>query len=189
MTTIYFDFETGGLLPQHPSIQLAAIAYDDYTGKELGSFESKIAFDESKADDEALLMNSWDGNLWKNAPAPAEVAKNFADFLRPHCKVKMMSKRTGKPYYVAKGAAYNAPFDWPRLRELFGESFLPVSYHVRDILQRAIFHCDENAIEVESFKLTELCKLFGIETKGAHDALADVRMEAALYQKIVDQYK
>jgi DNA polymerase III epsilon subunit-like protein len=184
LTTIYFDFETGGTEPHHPSIQLAAIAVDDETGNELASFDERIAFDESKCDDEALLINSWDMDQWKNAPSPAVVAKRFAQFIEPHKCVKMVSKRTGKPYFVAKGAAYNAPFDWPRLRELFGDSFLPVSYLVRDVLQRVIFHFDENGNPPESFKLSEVCKHVGLDVNGAHDALADVRMTAALHHRI-----
>ncbi len=184
MTTIYFDFETGGVEPHHPSIHLAAIAVDDKSGKELDSFDQRITFDQSKCDPEALFMNNWDEEKWVHANPPSTVAKKFSNFIEPHKCVEMISKRTGKPYYVAKGAAYNAPFDWPRLRELFGESFLPVSYHVRDVLQRVIFHFDEKGGKPESFKLTDVCKHFGIEVKGAHDALVDVRLTAALYRKI-----
>jgi hypothetical protein len=32
MTTVFFDFETGGVLETQPSIQLAAVVVDDATG-------------------------------------------------------------------------------------------------------------------------------------------------------------
>lgn len=48
MITVYYDVETGGTEPQHPTIQLAAIAVDG--GKELGAFEQKIQFDEAACD-------------------------------------------------------------------------------------------------------------------------------------------
>ena len=185
MITIYFDFETGGLLPEHPSIQLAAIAVDDDTGKELGSFEQKIAFDPAKCDPEALKVNKWSEDDWKDAISPATTAAKFGNFIEAYKCVQMTSKRTGRPYQVAKGAGYNAvTFDWPRLRALFGESFLPVSYHIRDVLQRVIFHFDEHGNPPADFKLSTVAKHFGIETEGAHDALFDVRMTAAVYHKI-----
>lgn len=189
MTTIVFDFETGGILPEHPNIQLAAIAVDDDTGKELESFEQKIAFDPAKCDPEALKINGWKAENWTEAVTPAIAAQKFSRFLENHKCVQMMSKRTGKPYMVCKGAGYNAlTFDFPRLRAMFGEAFLPVSYHVRDVLQRVIFYFDENGNPPADFKLSTVCKHFGIETDGAHDALFDVRMTAALYQKIKPNY-
>lgn len=185
MTTIYFDFETGGVLPEHPSIQLAAIAVDDDSGKEIESFEQKIAFNPATCDPEALKLNDWNAENWNDSVSPAITAAKFSRFLEAHKSVQMMSKRTGKPYMVAKGAGYNAvTFDWPRLRALFGEAFLPVSYHVRDVLQRVIFYFDENGNPPDDFKLSTVCKHFGIETTGAHDALFDVRMTAALYHKL-----
>lgn len=185
MTTIYFDFETGGVLPEHPSIQLAAIAVDDKTGKELGAFEQKIQFDAYKCDPEALKLNGWSETNWIAAVAPTFAADRFARFIQPFKCVEMVSKKTGKPYLVAKGAGYNAlTFDWPRLRALFGSTFLPVSYHVRDVLQRVIFYFDEHGNAPKDFKLSTVCQHMGIDTTGAHDALADVRMTAALYAKI-----
>ena len=185
MTTIYFDFETGGVLPEHPSIQLAAIAVDDDSGQELGSFEQKIAFDVAACDPAALEINGWTTEAWKSAVAPSDCAALFARFIKPHQCVEMVSKRTGRPYYVVKASGYNAAsFDFPRLRELFGSLFLPVSYHIRDVLQRVIFYFDEHGNPPPDFKLSTVCKHFGIDTTGAHDALADVRMTAALYRKL-----
>ena len=42
---VFFDLETGGPERSHPIIQLAAIAVE--SGKELGTFERKLAFNES----------------------------------------------------------------------------------------------------------------------------------------------
>jgi len=187
MTTIYFDFETGGVLPEHPNIQLAAIAVDDATGGELAAFEQKIQFDPKQCATEALALNGWQEEAWKDAlPVPAVAAK-FDSFLAPHKCVRMVSKRTGSPYNVAKGAGYNAlTFDWPRLKALFGTRFLPMSYRVRDVLQRAVFYFDEHPDLrcPDDYKLSTICEYFGIKTEGAHDALVDVRLTAALYWKL-----
>jgi DNA polymerase III epsilon subunit-like protein len=185
--TIFFDFETGGVLPEQPSIQLAAIAVRDETGEELGWFEQKIVFEASKCDPEALKLNGWQAENWVTALSPAAVALKFSAFIEPYKCVEMISKKSGRPYRVAKAAGYNAlTFDWPRLRALFGTSFLPVSYHVRDVLQRVIFWFDEHGSPPENFKLTTVCEHFGIETKGAHNALVDVRLTAALYRKMAN---
>lgn len=187
-TTIFFDFETGGVLPKQPSIQLAAIAVDDGSGNEIEAFEQKIAFDLAACDPEALKINGWNADAWKDAVSPAMTAARFARFIEAHKCIQMTSKKSGRPYQVAKGAGYNAAtFDWPRLRELFGESFLPVSYHIRDVLQRVIFYFDENGNPPADFKLTTVCKHFGIDPTGAHDALTDVRLTAALYRRLIEK--
>jgi len=187
-STIYFDFETGGILPEHPSTQLAAIAVCDETGKELASFERKLKFDPLKCDPEALKINHWSADAWDQAVEPSVAAALFGRFIEPFKCVEMISKRTGRPYSVAKAAGYNAlTFDWPRLKELFGSSFLPVSYHVRDVLQRVIFWSDESGVKLTEHKLSTVCEHFGIETTGAHDALVDVRLTAALYRKIANE--
>lgn len=185
MKTIYFDFETGGV-KEEPSIQLAAIAVEDETGKEIASFERKIKFDPSACDPKALEINHYTAAAWKDAQSPLYVAGEFAVWLKPHCCIEMTSKR-GTPYYVAKGSGYNAlTFDWPRLRSLFGTGFLPVSYHIRDVLQRAMFWFDEhpNSPRPKDLKLSTVCEYFGIATEGSHDALVDVRLTAELARRL-----
>lgn len=185
--TIYFDLETGGLEPCHPNIQLAAIVMDDSTGEEIASFEQKIKFSESEADPEALRVNHYSPVAWKDAIAPAGAAQRFAAFIGPHRSIEMVSKRTGEPYSVGKLAGYNAlTFDLPRLRRMFGAAFFPCSYHVRDILQRVMFWFDEhpNVSKPDSLKLGTVCEFFKISVDGAHDALVDVRMTAALARRL-----
>jgi DNA polymerase III epsilon subunit-like protein len=182
---VYFDFETGGVEPKHPSIQLAAVAWDG--GVELGAFEQKIAFKESDADPAALAMNHYDRAVWMaEAVMPIMAAGAFAKWLRPYCTVKKKSK-AGNDYFVARLAGYNAvAFDAPRLRELFGASFLPAEYPVRDVLQRAVFYFDERPEQPkpENWKLTTVAAFFGIDTTDAHDALKDARMCAELHYKL-----
>jgi DNA polymerase III epsilon subunit-like protein len=187
MKTIYFDFETGGLNPEHPSIQLAAVAIHDETGEELATFECKIAFDEGMADPEALRLNHYSKELWANAVTPAVVAARFSKFIDPHRTIEMISKRTGSGYSVAKLAGYNAlTFDLPRLRQLYGPQFFPCSYHVRDVLQRAMWWFDEHpeVTRPANLKLGTVCEFFGIATDGAHEALTDVRLTVALARKL-----
>lgn len=181
--TIYFDLETGGLLPSHPNIQLAAIAVDDASGEELSGFERKLKFDESSADPEALKINGYTRDAWADSVSVGLAMAQFVKWSEPYRCIQMVSKRTNKPYSVGKLAGHNvSTFDLPRLRQMFGESFFPFSHHCKDTLQRALWYFDENpqVERPESLKLSVLCEFFGINTDGAHDALADVRMSAAL---------
>lgn len=97
--------------------------------------------------------------------------------------IKMISAEKKIEYWVARLAGHNTTtFDVPRLRAAFGTSFFPASYHSLDTLQRALWYFYEHP-EIErpaSLKLSTLCQFFGIDCTGAHDALADVRMAAAL---------
>lgn len=185
MITVYLDTETGGIKPEHPTIQLAAVAVDGET--ELGHFEHKIAFKESDADPDALAMNHYTREAWINAMPGPVVASRFAAWLRPYCQIERIS-RAGNPYRIALAAAYNAPFDSPRVQALFGTQFCPISYHVRDVLQRALFWFDEHpeAAKPADMKLTTVAAHFGLETGGAHDALADARLCAAVAKSMRD---
>lgn len=187
--TIYFDAETGGVLPSHPTIQLAAIAVEDGTWKEVAGFERKIQFKPSQCDIEALKINHYNIEDWKDAVPQPECIRQFSKFCEPYRSIEMMSKRTNKPYSVGKLAGHNAvAFDLPRLRGMFGENFFPFSYHVKDTLQRALWFFDEHPelTRPASLKLSVLCEYFGIMTAGAHDALADVRMSAAIARAFMD---
>lgn len=192
MTTVYFDFETGGLLPNQPNIQLAAVAVDD-AFNELDSFEAKIQFDVNAADAKALEINHYSEELWKLTALPeAEVVVQFQQFLRKHATVDMVSKRTGNTYKVARLAGHNAAtFDNPRLMDAFKRhnQFLPAHPLAMDTMQRAMWFAHENGIQFESLKLGALCAYFKIALPDAHDALADVRGCVALAKAMRGQQK
>lgn len=187
MTTIYFDFETGGVELHHPDIQLAAVAVDA-AWTELQAFQMKIQFDEAKADPEALKINHYDPAVWaKEAQPEALVVARFSQFLNRHKSIEMIS-RAGRPYSVARLAGHNAAtFDGPRLKAMFQRhaQFLPAHPLVLDTCQRALWHAQETGFTHENFKLPTLCRDFGIPLK-AHEALADVRGCIALAKSLKD---
>jgi DNA polymerase III epsilon subunit-like protein len=47
-----------------------------------------------------------------------------------------------------------------------------------------MWYFDERGVTPSDYKLETLCKYFGITTEGAHDALTDVRMCAALARRL-----
>jgi DNA polymerase III epsilon subunit-like protein len=187
MVTVYADCETGGVLPQHPTIQLAAVAMDGAT--ELSAFEQKIAFNEADCDPEALKMNHYTREAWTDAVSPGVAASRFAAWLRPYSTVERVSK-AGNPYRVARWAGYNvSTFDGPRIRALFGTQFCPLEFLARDVLQRVLFHFDESSeTPPENFKLSTVAAHFGLSADGAHDALTDARMAARVYAAVRDAW-
>jgi exonuclease I len=184
---IYFDLETGGLLPKHPNIQLAAVIVDEETGEELEAFEAKIKFDPATADPAALAINHYDPKVWElQARDEISVARVFANLIGRYASISMTSKQ-GNPYKVAKLVGHNAAaFDGPRLFDLFKRHgvFLPADPRVRCTVQRAMWFFDEtDAEKPKNLKLETLCAYFGVPIV-AHDALSDVRATAALARAI-----
>jgi DNA polymerase-3 subunit epsilon/ribonuclease T len=188
--TIFVDIETGGLDPKrHPIIQIAAIAVDD-TGEPVEAFEAKVRFDERKANKHSLRKNHYHPGIWaKEAREPADVAQAFAQFLRRHARVPMISAK-GEAYFVAQLVAHNAAFDGPFLQSWYERlnSYLPARRQVLCTLQRAIWYFVENPrlSPPKDFKLATLCEYFGVpfHAAAAHEALADVTATMLLYQKL-----
>lgn len=189
--TVYFDLETGGVEPESPDIQIAAVAVEDGSWRELETYEAKLQFDAKAASPEALKLNHYDAAVWQaSAVLPSNAVAGFRAFLDRHKSQAMTSKRTGRPFRVARLAGHNAAsFDMPRLQRLFHryQVFLPADMRVRDTMQLALWYFDSSGyvVKPENYKLETLCRYFGIETGGAHDALADVRMTVAVARTLV----
>lgn len=121
------------------------------------------------------------------------VMDRFSFMLGKYKAIQMVSKRTGKPYSVARLAGFNAAtFDGPRIFNLFGKvnKFLPAHPRVLCVLQRAEWWFEEKGIARPSdMQLGTLCKYFNIDLSGAHDALIDVRGTIALMKVLRDESK
>lgn len=188
---VFFDLETAGLVEDSAIIQIAAIAVNSHL-RELDSFETKIRFDIAGPSTDALAKNSFEPTVWKRlARRRDEAAKRFADFLRQHATVDMVSARTGKPYQLAQLVAHNAAFDGPMLQAWYQRRgmFLPASRRVFCTMQRALwlFHEHQDMTPPTNYKLGTLCEYFGVELKDdeAHDAVADVRATVELYRWLI----
>lgn len=192
MRTVFFDLETGGLLASHPNIQLAAIAVEN--GRELGTFEAKIAFDPATADPEALEVNCYTTEAWAGASEERVVLREFVEFLQAHASVEKTSLKSGKPYRVARLAGHNvARYDMDRLFRAAKTHgiFLPADHHALDTLQGATWFFTANPPFPPSLKLSALCHHFGIEydPNAKHDALRDTRATIQLARKLVAGWK
>lgn len=194
MRIVFFDLETGGLDPKvHPITQIAAVAIDLDTGKELDFFEIKIEFDPDTADPAAMELTSYDAEVWaREALAPMIAANHFAAFCKRFADVEMVSKRSGAPYRVAQLAGHNADkFDAPFIQEFYRRLgiFLPAGYRVLCTMQLAAwhFHAVTGGAAPADYKLQTLCQYFGEQPELAHDALADVRSTICVYKAIKNQ--
>jgi DNA polymerase III alpha subunit (gram-positive type) len=174
MIDIFFDLETAGLEDAEPNIQLAAVAVQTKSWKEVEAFEQKIRFNRRNAHPEALKKNNYIPVVWRRDAKPAkEVARLFKDWLEQFCELKSWPR----------AFAYNASFDGPRLKRMFKEAglFLPIDLRVRCVQQRALWYFDESMVPPpQDFKLETVCKHFKIRMARAHDALSDARSVAAV---------
>ncbi|MEZ6117120.1 MAG: 3'-5' exonuclease [Pirellulaceae bacterium] len=146
----------------------------------------------SLASSQALAINSFEPTVWKRlAIKPEDAAKDFANFLRRHATVDMVS-RAGKPYQLARLVAHNAAFDGPFLIQWFADLqlFLPAARSVYCTLQRAywMFQEDQMLTPPSNYKLGTLCEYFGVRLADdeAHDAIADVRATVQLYRAMIE---
>lgn len=186
---IFVDLEVGGPNPKrHPIIQLAAIAVDERLDV-LEAFEAKIRFNPKCANAYSLRKNSYHPGVWaKEAREPQEVAKEFAQFLRRHAAVEVVSSK-GEAYRVAQLVAHHAAFDGSFLSEWFERLgvYLPAKRQLLCTLQLALWRF---AISGErppaNFQLATLCAHFGVpfHAAKAHDALGDVAATVQLFRAL-----
>jgi len=185
VTVVFFDLEMAGLELHHPIIQLAAVVYDG--GVELSSFERKLKFDKAIASPEALEINHYSDEAWKDAVPPRQAVCEFTRWLDDFKSVQMTSKK-GKTFHLARLSGYNAvAFDVPRLQKLFNDFslFFPCHFLCLDVYQAVAWYFQWNPEQKpENLKLGTVCDHFGIVIEKAHDALSDVRATAQLAEAL-----
>lgn len=190
MSLVIFDTETGGLTERHPTIQIAAIAVDD-DWTEIAAFERKIRFALADAEPEALKLNSYDPTVWAaEAINHRDACQEFGQFLRDHADMERVSTRTGRSYMVTRLCGHNAAgFDLPRVSNEFRSFsiFFPGDFGVLDSLQlyRWLKHIRPQDEHPSSGKLGDIATYYGVSIDGAHDALADCRIVAAVVPKML----
>ena len=186
-TAIALDVETGGVEDRHPTTQIAVVAFNEDTYDVIDELDIKLRFDEEACDPKALKLNSYNPLLWGAEAVTAEVAfAKLTDFFEKHQTWNLVSKK-GNPYSTAKIVAHNAEFDIPRLRKLWGDAYAPFAWwYPHDTLQLALWKLSAVVVPPRNYQLGTLCEYFGIETEGAHDALADCRMTIKLAQVLTE---
>jgi len=189
-TTVFFDLETGGLEPQHPTIQIAAVAYGP-DWQEIEALELKLKFAEADCAPKALAMNCYDQEAWRQqAVEPLLARAELQTFFERYATWQLVSKK-GNHYNTCRIAGHNAAhFDAPRLQALWGKKYAPFAwFYPLDTVHLALwyFTC-WNVPQPGNYQLTTLCdhfKIPGGDIGCAHDALYDARMTAGLAREIL----
>jgi hypothetical protein len=204
------DPESGLMVPfPDEVIQIAAASFevlpDGWHKREI--FELKLKFNAELASPKALEMNSYDPKLWqRDAVDPVVAAHAFARFVgQDKHKTKKKISKAGRPYYVARLSGHNVQgFDnefiirWMRQARYFlppdengnypkdGNFFAGDLYQANDTLQIAGLWAYLTGVTLKNHKLGTIAEHFGIDTSGAHDALADVIMNARICKAMRD---
>lgn len=190
MTLVILDLETAGPELHHPVIQWAAVAVDE-NFREIDTCEEKLQFSIADADPKALEMNCYSADAWQFAEKPDDGWYMLSAFLKKHATVEKISQRTGKAYKVAKICGHNlAGFDFPRIEAAFKSfgMFIPVDYNVLDTLHLWRW-LNQLGVGPATGRLTEIANYYGLSVIGAHDALADCRLVAAVLPRLLKDLK
>lgn len=194
---VFFDLETGGLDPtKHPLVQFAAIAVDCKTFESLSGISLRIQFDPRTCDEEALAVIGWPDKqeLWTHAKHPLDAIALICGFLDVHSTRKRVSKKTGRPFYVARAAGHNAArFDYDFLerwvKRIRPGTFLPMDVQVLDTVHLALWRGLGQDLQPESFKLEALATFLEIPQSEFHDADNDVRTTVELARRLLHYWQ
>jgi DNA polymerase III epsilon subunit-like protein len=170
---IFLDLETTGLNVQRCEIiEIGAIRV---TPKEPFEIEEELSLkieplDIKKADKEALKINGYSKDKWKDA-MPLEKA------------LKILEKFSKNGIMVG----YNISFDWAFLHKAYFEMGKeePFHYHRLDVLAMAYlrFFRDKNVLR---FNLSNICKVLKVLRGNKHQALEDARATYLVFKKLLE---
>lgn len=199
---VFIDLETGGLnyyprmvngslRPMNPIIQIACAVVEEPGLDIVDSMELKVQFNEAECDPQALVINGYQKDNWKEAKCKTAARVDLSNFLKRHATITQISKRTGNPYNVALISGWNiSNFDYPYLKAFYENEFMPASYHILDCMVLAHMYSAVTGVKFPSLKMVDVAKHFNVAYEGnAHDALTDVSVSAKIYKAIMGDMK
>lgn len=190
MNMIWLDLETGGTDEKiHQITQVAAIATEGPPSfEELDSFERKVALVDGHWIKEALDIQGYTPERWKDAVPVVDALQALNLWADPYCHERI-SKRNGRPYQVAHMGGYNIEFDgrflraacdrnkiWLRLTNWTGGQF--------DVLHAVKWWFMKKDQWLETFTLEYVCEVLGIALD-AHDAKNDVAATIEIARRVM----
>lgn len=189
---IFLDIETGGFKVSSPIIELAAVAVESGSYKELGTMEMKIEFEMKDADPKALGVSKFTPTAWERYAIPEkDAAAKFSHFLERHATNEFPSKKNkGETYSLAKVAAYNSDFDVTRLEAWAKrtDTYFPMMRMSLCVMQRTLWFFEENQglLPPENYKLGTVAEHLGLRNTPDHSALADTRATVELAKALAE---
>lgn len=185
---VWLDLETSRLDPATCEIiQIAAIATDRHSLKELDRFECKVHFDVSSAASEALERNAYDAAVWSaEAISQREAMNSFTAFLHCHSTWHRVSSK-GNHYTTCEIGGHNiAQYDAPILQRWYKDlgAWCPCATYASMVVDTMFWARSlEFALGERwetGFSNKALCDRFGISLENEHDALADIEATVEL---------
>jgi len=183
---IVIDFETDGTNPETcQPIQIAAIVLnprnlEQYPGAE---FNSYIRPDFKSLDVTALEINKIKKEDLEEAPTPKIVWKSFCKFVSQYDVIYDDEK------YKPVPVGYNLNYDLTianRLNKLYGKDIF--SIFSLDVMYM-VYMWFESSNQLKSLRLDSVREKFKIPSKGAHDALRDVKDTAIILRKFLNLHR
>lgn len=173
---VVFDLETTGLSEDtHEIIQIGAIKFD--FGEPVEIFRTYIK-PKKKITERITKINGITNTMVQDAPTIEEVLPKFLDFIGDNVLI-----------------AHNAPFDMKfLLKNLYDSGYKKPKNKVLDTLvlaRQKVREFDiekERGIKLTSYKLEELKWRFNLFDLKSHEALADCKVCAYVYIKIINEF-
>lgn len=186
-TIVWIDFETGGLDPdKHQVIEVGAIATSVPALVELERFEQRVTLAPGRTTPEALAINHYSEERWKDAVDSGTAIQNLAAFLEKHATADYFGRR------VALLGGHNfLTFD-SRFLEAWAKRWkvrLPCAFrhgYMWDTIHLAQTYALVCGSSFENLKLETLCRWAGVEYGELHTAMADVSATVDLARCIVE---
>lgn len=165
---IVVDTETTGVNPDYDRmVSLAAVIYEN--GQPVRTFNTLVN-QPVHIPAEATSVNGITDNMIKTAPSEHDVCKSFLEF----CGDAVFAKTL----FVA----YNSSFDFKIIKLAMERYGFAANVRHFDVLAYA----RKKLSGLDNYKQGTVADYLGIDSSGAHDALTDCKMCAAILLKLVD---
>jgi DNA polymerase III subunit epsilon len=183
MKTIWIDTETTGTDPmRHALIQVAGIIYVDQEKTETFNLRCR-PFPNDAIEPSALEVIKMSREQVLALPEPKDLMDQLEKGLSRH-----VDKFDKHDKFILR--AYNARFDYDFLRRLFekcGNKYFGswIWFPPIDIMNYAAEALCAKREQLVNFKLSTVAEFFSVKPDGdLHDALTDIRLAKALYERI-----
>jgi len=189
--TIFVDIESAGLCSRSPIIQLAAVAVQSGSYKELDTIDMLIQFEMKDVKNlRSLGITKFSPSRWQQYAIPEQVAaEKFAIFLRRHSTVEKKSKQ-GKVYRIARLAAHNSAFDGRMLENWYKRLgiFYPATLRTLCTEQKARWFYEDNGglVPPDNYQLVTLARHLQLQHQPDHTALQDIRATVELARVLAE---
>jgi len=180
---LYVDTETTGMSPiYHGIVELAIIVEIDGLIAEKHHFKAR-PFETDRINADSLKLLNLTIDEIKSYPDPNQMYWDLVKVLNKYVD-RYDKDKTLKFFPVG----YNVQFDLDFLQEFFrknGDQFIGSYFNWRkmDVLQLLYLAHYKGQINLESYKLANVCEYFGIDLE-AHDAMSDLVATRELFNKL-----